>query len=506
MHRIELGALRYTDICKTIEKKFEGELHLPAELAQAVADSHQAVLAILQQGKRIYGINTGFGVLADKCIPDAKLQELQRNLVLSHATGWGDMADETLCALVLLLKLNSLAQGYSGVRPALLERLIYFYENRIYPCIPLKGSVGASGDLVPLAHFSLALIGEGEVYYQGRRIASAKIHQQLGIEPIVLQAKEGLALLNGLQMSLALALYALHKAERVFDAVILAGALSVDAVLGSSTPFDPRIQAIRGHKAQQDVAAILSQLLQDSAIRASHQHCAKVQDPYSLRCQPQVMGAVLQQLRFALGSLEAELNGVTDNPLVFAKEGEVLSGGNFHGEMIAMAADNMALAIAEMGALSERRIALLVDRHFSQLPAFLVESDGLNSGFMIAHVTAAAAASDNKALAHPHSVDSLPTSANQEDHVSMATNAALRLHAMIDNSAMIVAIELLSACQGIDFRRPLKSSPSLETVYDTVRLHVAFVQQDRLLAPDMSLLQQEILKGTFRLDRSLIEA
>lgn len=499
MHILELGALGYSDICTSINSRFDNALSLPSELEQAVASAHQAVLTILQEGRSIYGINTGFGVLADKRIPDAKLMELQRNLVLSHATGWGDIADETLCALVLLLKINSLAQGYSGISPTLLQRLMYFYEQRIYPCIPLRGSVGASGDLVPLAHFSLALIGEGEVYYQGRRMPSAKMHQELGIKPIILQAKEGLALLNGLQMSLALALYALYKAERVFEAALLAGALSVDAALGSSTPFDARIQAIRGHKAQRDVAGILSYLLKDSAIRASHQHCAKVQDPYSLRCQPQVMGAVLQQLRFSYASLKDEINAVTDNPLVFAQEGEVLSGGNFHGEMLAMASDNMALAIAEMGALSERRIALLVDRHFSQLPAFLVESDGLNSGFMIAHVTAAAAASDNKALAHPHSVDSLPTSANQEDHVSMATNAGLRLHAMLENSAMIIGIELLAACQGIDFRRPLQSSPCLEEVFHTVRKYATFVQQDRLLASDMQVIQQQILQGVFRL-------
>lgn len=496
--------MRFADIAQGIASRFEQKLSWSPALQTAVSQSHETVLTILQQGKSVYGINTGFGVLADKRIPAEKLVELQRNLVLSHATGWGDVADEQLSALVLLLKINSLAQGYSGVSTALLARLMFFYEQGVYPCIPLRGSVGASGDLVPLAHFSLPLIGEGEAYYQGQRIAAAALHTQLGIEPLVLQAKEGLALLNGLQMSLALALSALLKAERVFEAALLAGALSVDAALASTTPFDARIHAIRGHRAQRDVAGVLAGLLAGSAIRASHHACTKVQDPYSLRCQPQVMGAVLQQLRFARQTLEAELNAVTDNPLVFAQEGEVLSGGNFHGEMLAMAADNMALAIAETGALSERRLALLVDRHFSQLPAFLVESDGLHSGFMIAHVTAAAAASDNKALAHPHSVDSLPTSANQEDHVSMATNAALRLHAMLDNSAMIIAIELMAACQGIDFRRPLQSSSVLENVYKMVREDVAFVQQDRLLAPDMTRLQQQILQGRFRLSQPLL--
>ena len=478
------------------------------EKAHCVLDSScipgvEAALATVQQilhdRKTVYGINTGFGSLANQTISSEKLQQLQRNIVLSHACGCGELLADDIVALILLLKINNLAQGYSGVRMELIDALRKLYNARVYPCIPAKGSVGASGDLVPLAHLSLPLLGEGEVRYQGKIISAKEGLMIAGIKPFELAAKEGLALLNGLQVSAALCIHAFFTSEWLFETAILAGSLSVDAASGSDVPFDARIHQVRGHQAQIDVAAMYSKLLAGSSIRESHRQCSRVQDPYSLRCQPQIMGAVLHQMQFVGQTLHVEANAVSDNPLVFAEHGDILSGGNFHGEIIAMAADNLALAIAEMGANAERRIALLIDKNFSGLPAFLVKESGLNSGFMIAHVTAAACASDNKALAHPHSVDSIPTSANQEDHVSMATNAALRLHSMIENTATILAIELLAACQGLDFHAPLKTSPTLQKVYDKVRSFVDHYDQDRYFAPDIAIIKQNVLKGEFRI-------
>ena len=454
-----------------------------------------AVQGILRDKKTVYGINTGFGSLANQTISTEKLQELQRNIVLSHACGTGPLLADDVVALILLLKINNLAQGYSGVRMELIDALCKFYNAEVYPCIPAKGSVGASGDLVPLAHLALPLLGEGEMRYKGQIITAKEGLAIAGIQPFELAAKEGLALLNGLQVSAALAIHAFFSSERLFEAAILAGSLSVDA--GSDVPFDDRIHQVRGHQAQIDVAAMYRELLSGSEIRESHRQCARVQDPYSLRCQPQIMGAVLHQMQFVGQTLQVEANAVSDNPLVFAEQGDILSGGNFHGEIIAMAADNLALAIAEMGANAERRIALLIDKNFSGLPAFLVKESGLNSGFMIAHVTAAACASDNKALAHPHSVDSIPTSANQEDHVSMATNGALRLHSMVENTATILAIELLAACQGVDFHAPLKTSPKLQKVYERVRASVDHYDKDRYFAPDIMIIKQKILNGDF---------
>lgn len=459
--------------------------------------SHQTVQKVIQDKKTVYGINTGFGSLANQTISTENLKQLQRNIVLSHACGTGELLSDEVVSLILLLKINNLAQGYSGVRLELIEALISLYNHKVYPCIPAKGSVGASGDLVPLAHMSLTLLGVGEVRYQGQIISAIDGLRRAGLVPIELEAKEGLALLNGLQVSTALALIALFTSEILFETAIMAGALSVDAACGSDVPFDDRIHLVRGHQAQRDVAAMYSELLLGSQIRESHRHCARVQDPYSLRCQPQIMGAVLHQIQFVSDTLQVEANAISDNPLVFADQGDILSGGNFHGEIIAMAADNLALAIAEIGANAERRIALLIDKNFSGLPAFLVKEGGLNSGFMIAHVTAASCASDNKALAHPHCVDSLPTSANQEDHVSMATNAARRLHEMNDNTATILAIELLAACQGLEFHKPLNSSPQLQEVYSEVRTEVAPYDKDRYFAPDIAIIKQKILNAEF---------
>lgn len=459
--------------------------------------SYQTVQKVIKSKKTVYGINTGFGSLASETISVAHLKKLQSNIVLSHACGTGNLLKDDIVALMLLLKINNLAQGYSGVRLELIQALIALYNHKIYPCIPEKGSVGASGDLVPLAHLSLVLLGVGEVRHKGNIISAEEGLKIAGLKPLELQAKEGLALLNGLQASASIAINALFAIETLFETAIIAGALSVDAARGSDIPFDARISEVRGHNAQIKVAALFRKLLANSSIRESHRDCKRVQDPYSLRCQPQIMGAVLHQIEFVRDTLEVEANAVSDNPLVFAQDEEIVSGGNFHGEIIAMAADNLALAVAEIGANSERRIALLIDKNFSGLPAFLVEESGLNSGFMIPHVTAASCASDNKALAHPHSVDSISTSANQEDHVSMATNAARRLHEMIDNSASIIAIELLAACQGLEFHKPLKTSAPLQLIYKKVRAVVVHYDNDRFMAPDINLIKQMILAGTF---------
>ncbi len=349
----------------------------------------------------------------------------------------------------------------------MIEALLALVNAEVYPRIPAKGSVGASGDLAPLAHMSAILLGIGEVSHQGKVLSAVEGLKLAGLKPIDLAAKEGLALLNGTQVSTALAATGLFAADDLLRAGLIAGAMSTDAALGSDAPFDPRIHAVRGQLGQIDAARALKALMEGSALRASHIDCDRVQDPYSLRCQPQVMGAALDQLRHAANIIERECNAVSDNPLVFADQGDIVSGGNFHAEPVALAADGIALAIAEIGAISERRTALLTDARMSNLPAFLSPDPGLNSGFMIAHVTAAALASENKMLAHPASVDSLPTSANQEDHVSMATHGARRLHDMADNTAAIVGIELLAAAQGIELRRPVATSPLLQRVLDT---------------------------------------
>jgi len=465
----------------------------------AAIDEAAALVARVAAGKaRVYGVNTGFGSLARKTISADQAAELQRRLVLSHSAGVGPLLGDDTVRLILLLKANALARGRSGVRREAIEALLAFYNAGVCPCIPAKGSVGASGDLAPLAHLAGALIGEGEVRIDGRVRPAAEGLAKAGIAPLVLGAKEGLALLNGTQVSTALAVEGLFAAQTLFAAAVVAGALSVDAALGSDAPFDVRISALRGQPGQAAVAAVYRDLLAGSEIRASHVDCDRVQDPYSLRCQPQVMGACLDLLRFAAGAIGREVNAVSDNPLVFAEAGEVLSGGNFHAEPVAMACDMIAIALAEIGALSERRIALLTDAAMSGLPPFLVAKSGLNSGFMVAQVTAAALASENKGLAHPASVDSLPTSANQEDHVSMAARAARRLGEMAANLRAIVAIELLAAAQGIEFRRPLRSSPRLEEALEAIRARVPALDQDRALAPDIAAIEALIDDGTFR--------
>ena len=418
------------------------KLSLDAGAIDAINASVACVNNIVDEGRTAYGINTGFGLLAQTRIATEDLQNLQRSLVLSHAAGVGEALDDAMVRLIMVLKINSLARGFSGIRLSVIEALIALVNAEVYPLIPAKGSVGASGDLAPLAHMSLTLLGEGKARWQGEWLPATEALKKAGLEPITLEAKEGLALLNGTQASTAFALRGLIEAQELFASATVCGALTTEAVLGSRRPFDARIHAARGQRGQIDAATLYRHVLTDtSALSQSHHNCEKVQDPYSLRCQPQVMGACLTQMRQVMDVLLVEANAVSDNPLVFAEEGDVISGGNFHAEPVAMAADNLALAIAEIGSLSERRIALMMDKHMSQLPPFLVKNGGVNSGFMIAQVTAAALASENKALAHPHSVDSLPTSANQEDHVSMAPAAGRRLWEMAANTRGVIAVE-----------------------------------------------------------------
>jgi len=470
---------------------------LAPDARERIDAAAKLVADIVAEGRVVYGVNTGFGLLARTRIDAARAVELQRALVLSHSAGTGPPLDDAVVRLTLLLKIGSLARGYSGVRYETVDALLRLFNAGVVPVIPSQGSVGASGDLAPLAHLAGVLIGEGEARVGGATLPAAAALERAGVAPLVLGPKEGLALVNGTQVSTAVALSALFAAERALAAALVAGALSVDACLGSDTPFDERIQDLRASRGQGDVARVLRELLAGSAIRASHRDCPRVQDPYSLRCQPQVMGACLDQMRHAAAVLVREGNAVSDNPLVFADAREVLSGGNFHAEPVAFAADNLALAIAEIGALSERRVALLMDTNLSGLPPFLVRDGGVNSGFMLAQVTAAALASENKALSHPRSVDSLPTSANQEDHVSMATNAALRLAPMASNTAGIVAVELLAAAQGVELRAPLATSPPLREAIARVRREAAFWERDRAFAPDLARVKACVEAGEF---------
>ncbi|MEJ6023536.1 histidine ammonia-lyase [Ramlibacter sp. PS4R-6] len=481
-------------------KRLSGAERVRVELDPKCRAGVRASAALVEKAAQgdapVYGVNTGFGKLATKRIAREDLALLQLKLLRSHAVGVGEPLSDRVVRLVLLLKATSLARGYSGVREEVIDTLLALHNAGISPVIPCQGSVGASGDLAPLAHLCLPLVGEGEVFFRGERMPAAPALKQCGIAPLQLGAKEGLALINGTQVSTALALDALLAADRLFEAAVIAGSLTLDAARGSDAPFDPRIHAVRGQPGQIDCAAAYRSLLVGSQIRASHlENDDRVQDPYCLRCQPQVMGACLDQMRYAAQVLVREANAVTDNPLVFADGGHMVSGGNFHAEPVALVADALAVAIAEIGAISERRVAMLIDTVISRLPPFLTPDPGLNSGFMIVHVTAAALASENKSLAHPASVDSLPTSANQEDHVSMATFAARRLSQMLKNTAHIVAIELLAAAQGIEFLRPLRSAPAIENVMRLVRSVSPAMMSDRSLARDIEAVHHLVEAG-----------
>ncbi len=475
----------------------EAELSLSPDTAPTIAASLAYVEKISASDETVYGINTGFGLLADTHISAENIRELQRNLVLSHSTGSGAYLPSRVVRLILATKVASLARGLSGVKPETIERLLTLYNARAYPCIPEKGSVGASGDLAPLAHMVATQLGFGRITVDGAELTGTEGLKALGLAPLDLGPKEGLALLNGTQVSNALALDALFRIERAFGTALVSGALSIDALRGSLAPFDARIHAARGHQGQIDVAAAVRDLLKGSVIHTSHKDCGTVQDPYSFRCQPQVMGAVLDVIRSAARTLEIEANAVTDNPLIFADTNDAISGGNFHAEPVAFAADMLSIVACEIASISERRLAVLVDPKMSGQPAFLIEDSGLNSGFMIAQVTAAALVSENKTLAHPASVDSIPTSANQEDHVSMATFAARKAGEIAANVNTVVAIELLAGAQGIDLLRPLKSSDRLEAYVAKIREVAPVFVKDRYFANDIENVRQLVTEGAF---------
>ena len=477
----------------------------PCALAMPARDRVRAGRAVIEKaletGEAIYGLNTGFGDLANVRIEPERLDLLQRSLILSHAAGMGDPLPDAAVRGMLLLRANTLARGHSGVRPEVIEALLALLNHDALPVVPAQGSVGASGDLAPLAHLALPLLGRGRLRLEGAEVTAEEGLRRVGLTPLELRAKEGLALINGTQAMAALLALAVLETRRLVRAADLIGALSTDALRGTDTAFDPRIHELRPHPGQQASAANLWSLLQGSAIRESHRMGdVRVQDPYSIRCMPQVHGAVRGLLADVEAKLAIEINAVTDNPLVFSdgeegKDWAILSGGNFHGEVMAFAADILAIGLAEVAAISERRIEKLTNASFSGLPPFLVRDAGVNSGFMIAQVTAAALVSDNKILCHPASVDSIPTSADKEDHVSMGMGAALKLHTVLTQTRRVLAIELTAAAQGIDLLRPLTSSLRLEALHAEVRARIPVWDQDREMAPDLALAEIFLRQG-----------
>lgn len=474
------------------------EARLDDSSMQRVANAAASVDRIVAGGETVYGVNTGFGLLANTRIPDHRLAELQTNLILSHSAGLGDPLPRHVTRLMILLKLLGLGRGYSGVRPLVIEALQQLLDQDAMPVIPAQGSVGASGDLAPLAHLIAALMGHGRIDLAGELMPADAALQKLGMQSLELGPKEGLALINGTQASTAIALDALFCGERVFAAALAAGALSVDALKGSAKPFDPRVSDVRGQPGQIRVAAELRALLGGSEILASHSTgCPKVQDPYSFRCQPQVMGAALDLLENASRTLTIEAGAVTDNPIVFPDEDAAISGGNFHAQPIAFAADTISMALCEVGSLSERRIGVLIDPKMSGLPPFLTEDSGVNSGLMIPQVTAAALVSENKSLAFPASVDTIPTSAGQEDHVSMAPIAGRKAAQIARNAAGVIAVELIAGAQGMECHAPLKTSATLQTVHSKVREYSPRLVSDRYWADEMAALQSAVLSGEF---------
>ena len=473
----------------------------PARLNPAARPGVEAAQALVERAaageEAVYGVNTGFGRLAHVKIAARDTAALQRNLILSHCCGVGEALDEPATRLMMALKLLSLGRGASGVAWATVALIEGMLARGVTPVVPVQGSVGASGDLAPLAHMAAAMIGEGDALHEGRRMPAAEALRSAGLAPIVLGPKEGLALINGTQFSTACALTGLWGAWGAARAAIVTGALSTDAIMGSDAPLAPAIHALRGHAGQIDAARAQAALMEGSAIRESHREGdARVQDPYCIRCQAQVTGAAIDLMRFAARTLEVEANAVTDNPLVLVDEGRIVSGGNFHAEPVGFAADQVAVAVAEIGAIAQRRVALMVDPTLSHdLPPFLTPDPGLNSGLMIAEVTTAALMSENKHLANPCTTDSTPTSANQEDHVSMSAHAARRLARMVGNLNVILGVEAIAAAQGVEFRAPLATSPALGRVLRTLRAAVPPLAEDRLLAPDIAAAARLVAEG-----------
>lgn len=464
---------------------FDRQVAIDASAVGKMHQSRQAIVDMIQQERVVYGVNTGFGKLANVHIPHDELEELQLNLVLSHACGAGDAIPIPIVRAAMLLKANALCKGFSGSRPEIAQALIDMLNKGVIPLIPEKGSVGASGDLAPLAHMTLVMLGLGEAYFDGEKMSGADALKAADLSPVTLLAKEGLALLNGTQVMTAFGVEAIVRALNLAKLADIAGAITVESLLGTKVAFDDRIQRARGFADQIHVGDNMRKMMADSEIVESHKDCGRVQDPYSSRCIPQVHGTVRQTLRFAQEVITTELNATTDNPLVFADENEVLSGGNFHGQPVSTACDVLAIAAAQLANISERRLENLMDTSLSGLPPFLATQSGINSGFMIAQVTAAALASENKVLCHPASVDSIPTSANQEDFVSMGAHAARKSLEVVENAETVIGIELLAGCQAVDFRENLRPGAGTNPAYQTVRTHIPTMQKDRLLKNDI---------------------
>ena len=492
MIKIDGNSLSIEDVinvCKNYEK-----VQLCPTAEPKIIESREYVEKVLRENRTVYGITTGFGELANKSISPDKAKILQENIIRSHSTGVGKPFDEEVVRGVILLRANALAKGHSGVRIIVINTLLEFLNKKIYPYIPCQGSVGASGDLAPLSHLALALVGEGECFVNGERTAAEIVLKSSGITPLKLEAKEGLGLINGTQVMASLGCLAANQAKTLLKNAQIAGALSLEALKGTAKAFDARIHELRPHPGQVKIAENIRHLIDNSEIIASHKDCSKVQDAYTLRCIPQVYGAVADTIDYVARVLSIEINSATDNPLIFPKDDEALSGGNFHGEPLAFAMDYLGIAISEIANISERTIDRLVNPHKSGLPAFLSTDNGLNSGFMIAQYTAASLVSENKILAHPASVDSIPTSAGQEDHVSMGTIASRHARDIIQNVEQVLAIELLASAQGVDFW-DMKPGKGTQIAHDFIRKHVSFMNEDRILYKDMEVVKKFVTSG-----------
>jgi histidine ammonia-lyase len=463
----------------------KAKVRLSRKAVPKISRCRKYVEEIIRTGQTVYGINTGFGKLCRVKISPSEIERLQKNLVLSHAVGVGPVFCEEEVRAAMLLQANVLAKGHSGVRPVVIQSLINLLNSGVTPMVPEKGSVGASGDLAPLAFIALVLMGEGWAFYKKRLLSGRDALKKAGLKPLKLSAKEGIALINGTQMMTGLGALTLLRAEKLAELADMAGALSCEAALATPVAFDEDLQRARAHKGQGIVARNLIQLMKNSQIREFHKACPKVQDPYSFRCMPQVHGAVRDALRYVRSVLEVEINSATDNPLIFPDKKKVISGGNFHGEPVALALDFLGIAVSELGSISERRIAVMMDPNITDLPAFLVREPGINSGLMMAQTTAAALVSENKILAHPASVDSIPTSLNQEDHVSMGTIASRKAREIANNAEEVLAIEFLCAYQGICFRAPLKPGIGTNKIFTRIKQRVKEIKEDRILVGDL---------------------
>lgn len=473
----------------------EALVELAPSAAARVRASRELVDRVAAGDTPSYGINTGFGTLAEVRIDKKDLRELQRNLILSHAAGVGTPLPHGEARALLLLRCNVLAKGYSGIRPETLTLALEMLNRDVVPVVPERGSVGASGDLAPLAHLALVFIGEGEAFFQGQRMPARQALERAGLQPVVLEAKEGLALVNGTQAMCAVGTHLQLRAEMLANVADIAGSMTLEGLLGSHKPFISEIHDVRPHQGQKDCAAHLRRILAGSELVETHVNCSKVQDPYSLRCMPQVHGAAREGLRFARGVLEVEVNSATDNPLVFVESGRIVSGGNFHGQPISLAMDVVAMALTQLASISERRVEQLVNPSLSNLPPFLARNSGLNSGFMIAQVTSAALVAESRILSHPASVDSIPSSAGREDHVSMGMTAALKGRQVAEHARSCLAIEVLVAAQALDFRLPGKPGKGALAAWELVRSRVPAMDKDRELHKDIAAVSELIDSG-----------